>query len=115
MDAFQFIKDVEVDWDQSWYLEAEPMEYVTVARKAKGKDLWFVGGTNGEQPRTSVVSLDFLPAGKYEATIYQDGKDAHYKENPQSYVISTKKVTPKTKLKIWTAAGGGYAVSIRPL
>ena len=114
MDAFQFIKDVEVDWDQSWYLEAEPMEYVTVARKAKGKDLWFVGGTNGEQPRISVINLDFLPAGKYVATIYQDGKDAHYKKNPQNYVISTKKVYPKTKLKIWTAAGGGYAISIRP-
>lgn len=114
MDAFQFIKDVEVDWDQSWYLEAEPMEYVTVARKAKGKDLWFVGGTNGEQPRISVINLNFLPAGKYVAIIYQDGKDAHYKENPQNYVISTKKVSPKTKLKIWTAAGGGYAISIRP-
>ena len=114
MDAFQFIKDVEVDWDRSWYLEAEPMEYVTVARKAKGKDLWFVGGTNGEQPRISVINLNFLPAGKYVAIIYQDGKDAHYKENPQNYVISTKKVSPKTKLKIWTAAGGGYAISIRP-
>ncbi|WP_298111662.1 glycoside hydrolase family 97 protein [uncultured Bacteroides sp.] len=114
MDAFQFIKDVEVDWDRSWYLEAEPMEYVTVARKVKGKDLWFVGGTNGEQPRISVINLNFLPAGKYVAIIYQDGKDAHYKENPQNYVISTKKVSPKTKLKIWTAAGGGYAISIRP-
>lgn len=115
MDAFQFIKDVAVDWDHSWYLEAEPMEYLTVARKTKGKDEWFIGGTNGEQPRTSVISLDFLPKGKYVATIYKDGKDAHYKSNPQTYDISQQKVTEKTKLKVWTAAGGGYAVRIVPV
>ncbi|MDE5759913.1 glycoside hydrolase family 97 protein [uncultured Bacteroides sp.] len=112
LDAFQFIKDVAIDWEKSWYLEAEPMEYVTIARKAKGKDEWYVGGTNGEQPRTSQVDLSFLPAGKYVATIYKDGKNAHYKENPQTYTISSQKVTPKTCLKIWTAAGGGYAVRI---
>ena len=114
LDAFQFIKDVAVDWDHSYYLEAEPMEYLTVARKAKGQDEWFVGSTNGEQPRTSQISLDFLPAGKYVATIYQDGKTAHYRENPQSYTIREQKVTNKTKLKLWTAAGGGYAVKIVP-
>ncbi|WP_297676176.1 glycoside hydrolase family 97 catalytic domain-containing protein [uncultured Bacteroides sp.] len=112
LDAFQFIKDVAIDWEKSWYLEAEPMEYLTIARKAKGKDEWYIGGTNGEQPRTSQVDLSFLPAGKYVATIYKDGKDAHYKENPQAYTISSQKVTPKTRLKIWTAAGGGYAIRI---
>ena len=114
LDAFQFIKDVAVDWDHSWYLEAEPMQYVTIARKAKGKDEWFVGGTNGVEPRTSEISLSFLPKGKYVAKIYQDGKDAHYKTNPQAYTIKEIKVTEKTKLKTWTAAGGGYAISIVP-
>ena len=114
LDAFQFIKDVAVDWDHSWYLEAEPMQYVTIARKAKGKDEWFVGGTNGAEPRTSEISLSFLPKGKYVAKIYQDGKDAHYKTNPQAYTIKEIKVTEKTKLKTWTAAGGGYAISIVP-
>lgn len=113
MDAFRFIKDVAVDWDESHYLEAEPMEYVTVARKAKGEDRWFVGGTNGEAPRTASVDFSFLPAGKkYVATIYRDGKDAHYKTNPQSYEIETKTVTSKTKLKIYEAPAGGFAISI---
>lgn len=113
MDAFQFIKDVALDWDRSWYLEAEPMEYVTVARKTKGKDEWFVGGTNGASPRTSEITLDFLPSGKkYVAQIYADREDAHYKENPKAYQIYTKTVTSKTKLKIFTAAGGGYAIRI---
>ena len=116
MDAFQFIRDVALDWDASWYLEAEPMEYITVARKTKGKDEYFVGGTCGEQARTSVISLDFLPAGKrYEATIYQDAPDAHYLTNPQAYVIQKKKVNSKTKLKIYEAPSGGYAISIRPI
>lgn len=114
MDAFQFIKDVALDWDKSYYLEAEPMEYVTTARKAKGQDAWFVGGTNGLQPRTATVDFSFLPKGKYKATIYRDGKDAHYRTNPQSYVIETKTITPKTKLKIAEAAGGGFAISITP-
>ena len=115
-DAFQFICDVALDWDQSWYLEAEPLEYITVARKTKGKDEYFVGGTCGKDARTSTISLDFLPAGKqYVATIYQDAKDAHYLTNPQAYTISTKKVNSKTKLKIYEAPSGGYAITIRPL
>ena len=115
MDAFQFIKDVALDWDKSWYLEAEPYEYITVARKTKGKDEWFVGSTNGEAARTSDVTLNFLPAGqKFVATIYRDGKTAHYRNNPQSYEIETKTVTSKTRLKIHEAEGGGYAITIRP-
>lgn len=116
MDAFQFIKDVALDWDRSWYLEAEPMEYITIARKTKGKDEYFVGGTCGEAARTSMIALDFLPAGKkYVATIYQDAKDAHYLTNPQAYVITQKTVTSKTRLKLYEAPSGGYAISIRPL
>ena len=114
LDAFQFIKDVALDWDESHYLEAEPMEYLTVARKAKGKDEWFVGSTNGDTTRSSEISLDFLPAGKeYTATIYCDSKDADYKTNPQSYNIYSKKVTSKTRLKLRTVAAGGYAISIK--
>lgn len=114
-DAFRFICDVAVDWDKSWYLEAEPMEYITVARKTKGKDEYFVGGTNGEQPRTSAISLSFLPAGKkYIATIYADAKDADYRTNPQAYTITTKKVTAKSKLTLRQAASGGYAITLRP-
>ena len=104
-----------LDWDKSFYLEAEPMEYLTVARKAKGKDAWFVGGTNGEAPRTAEVDFSFLPAGeKFTATIYRDGKDAHYKTNPQSYIIENKNVTSKTRIKIPEASGGGFAISIVP-
>ena len=112
MDAFQFIKDVALDWDKSYYLEAEPMEYLTVARKAKGEDKWFVGGTNGAERRVSDVSFGFLPAGKYKATIYRE--DAHYRTNPQSYIIEEKIVTPKSRIKIPEAPGGGYAISIVP-
>lgn len=115
MDAFQFIKDVALDWDHSYYLEAEPMEYLTVARKAKGEEKWFVGGTNGADPRTAEVDFSFLPAGKYKAVVYRDAKDAHYRKNPQAYVIETKTVTPKTKMKIHEAAGGGFAISILPV
>ena len=115
-DAFRFICDVALDWDRSWYLEAEPMEYITVARKTKGKDEYFVGGTCGEQSRTSVITLDFLPAGRqYEATIYQDAKDAHYLTNPQAYVITKKKVNSRTKLKIYEAPSGGYAITLRSI
>ena len=113
-DAFQFIVDVPVAWDTVWYLEAEPYEYVTIARKQKDMDAWFVGGTNGADPRTSTLDLSFLPAGKFTATIYRDAKKAHYKTNPQAYVIETKTVTNKTKLKLFEAAGGGYAVKIVP-
>lgn len=112
-DAFQFIKDVAIDWDDSKYLEAEPGRYITVARKAKGTDNWFVGNVNGLDKRTSKISLDFLERGKkYTATIYADAKDAHYKTNPQAYTISTKKVTGKSKLSLDSAPGGGYAISI---
>ena len=112
-DAFQFIKDVAVDWDDSKYLEAEPGEYITVARKAKKTGRWFIGNVNGEKPRTSTVLFDFLdPAKKYIATIYADGKDAHFKTNPQSYSIRKVVVTGKSKLSQWCAPGGGYAVSI---
>ena len=113
-DAFQFIVDVPVAWDTVWYLEAEPYEYVTIARKQKEADAWFVGSTNGYDPRTSVLDLSFLPAGKFTATIYRDDKTAHYKTNPQAYVIEQKTVTNKSKLKLFTAAGGGYAVKIEP-
>jgi hypothetical protein len=113
LDAFQFIKDVAVDWDDSKYLEAEPGEYITVARKAKGTDKWFIGNVNGENPRTSNLSLDFLdPKKSYVATIYSDGKDAHYKTNPQSYTIKKVKVTSKSKLTMHSVSGGGYAISI---
>lgn len=116
MDAFQFIKDVAVDWDKSLYLEAEPGQYITAARKAKGTDDWFIGCTSGENGHDSVLSLDFLdPGRKYEAIIYADAKDAHYKTNPQAYTISRKTVTDKTKLKLKAAPGGGYAISIKPL
>ena len=113
LDAFQFIKDVALDWDESHYLEAEPGEYVTVARKAKGENNWFVGNVNGITPRSTVLKLDFLEKGKtYEATIYADAKDAHYKTNPQAYTISKKKVTYKSTLKVNSAPGGGFAISI---
>ncbi|GEL10138.1 glucan 1,4-alpha-glucosidase SusB [Flavobacterium glycines] len=112
-DAFQFIKDVAVDWSDSKYLEAEPGQYITVARKAKGTNNWFVGNVNGETVRTSTIQFDFLEKGKkYEATIYADAKDAHYKTNPQAYTIRKMKVTSKTALSQFTASGGGYAISI---
>ena len=116
MDAFQFIKDVACDWDRSLYLEAEPMEYIVAARKAKGSDQWFIGGVTGMEPHASAVKLDFLdPNRKYEATIYQDAKDADYLTNPQAYVISRKTVNSKTVLKLNAVPGGGFAVSLKPL
>ncbi len=112
-DAFQFIKDVAVDWDESRYLEAEVGRYITIARKAKGTDNWFVGCTVGETPHESVLKLDFLdPGKKYAATIYADGKDASYKANQQHYVITHRTVTSKTVLKLHAGAGGGYAISL---
>ena len=111
-DAFQFIKDVAVDWDDSKYLEAEPGSYLTVARKAKKTGKWFIGSVGGEEQRTSNISFDFLENGKkYIATVYADAADAHYKTNPQAYTIRKMLVTNKTKLKQWVAAGGGYAIS----
>lgn len=116
MDAFQFIKDVALDWDKSVYIEAEPMEYITTARKQKGSENWFVGGTNGGAPRTSEFKLDFLTPGvKYEATIYQDGKGADCNENSQIYEITKQKVTNKSKLKLASVTGGGFAISIKPV
>ena len=116
MDAFQFIKDVPVDWQRSVYLEAEPMEYVTIARKDKNSDAWYMGSVTGAKAHDSVIKLDFLDKDrKYEATLYVDGKSADYRTNPQSYVITKKKVTAKTTLKLHSAAGGGFAVSIKPL
>ena len=114
-DAFQFIVDVPVEWDTVYYLEAEPYEYVTIARKQKDKNAWFIGSTNGYDARTALIDLSFLPAGqKYTATIYADAKDAHYRNNPQAYTITTKTVTSKTKLRIFTASGGGCAIKIEP-
>ena len=112
-DAFQFIKDVAINWDKSIYLEAEPMEYISVARKAKGTDNWFVGGVTGKQAHRSDITFHFLDKGrKYEATIYRDGTDADYKTRPQSYKIEKLTVTAKTKLSINSVPGGGYAISL---
>jgi hypothetical protein len=113
-DAFQFIKDVALDWDDTYILEAEPGDYITIARKAKGKQEWFVGGITDENPRTAMIDFSFLPAGKsYEATIYEDGKGAHYLNNPQSYNIRKVIVNNKTKLKQSLATSGGVAISIK--
>ena len=111
-DAFQFIKDVAVDWTDTKYLEAEPGEYITVARKAKKSGKWFMGNVNGETARNANVTLSFLEDGKtYEATIYSDRTDSHYKTNPQAYSIKKQMVTNKTVLQMYAAPGGGYAIS----
>ena len=111
-DAFQFIRDVACDWDDSKYLEAEPAKYITVARKAKGTDNWFVGGKT-DAARTAVVKLDFLDKGKkYACAIYQDGKNADYEKNPKSYKIVHKTVKKGDVLKINEARGGGFAISL---
>ncbi|MBF1389132.1 MAG: glycoside hydrolase family 97 protein [Porphyromonas sp.] len=113
LDAFQFIKDVALDWDKSIYLEAEPMEYITAARKAKGSSSWFVGSVTGLKPHNSALRLDFLDKGKtYVATVYADAPDADYKTNPQAYTITKGLVTAKSVLKLHSVAGGGYAISI---
>ena len=114
MDAFQFIKDVAIDWDESKYLEAEPGDYVTIARRAKGTNDWYVGCTADENGHETKLALDFLePGKKYEATIYADAKDASWDKNPQAYTITKKKVTNKTKLNLKAASGGGFAISIK--
>jgi hypothetical protein len=116
LDAFQFIKDVAVNWDQSYYLEAEPGDYVTVARKTKGKDEWFLGAITDENPRKTVLKLNFLtPDKKYKATIYEDGKDAHWEKNPKSYAIKTIQVTSKSKINLNLANGGGTAIRFIPV
>lgn len=114
-DAFRFIQDVALNWDDSWYLEAEPGDYITVARKARGEQEWFVGAVTDEHAREAVIPMSFLPEGKYEATVYADGEDADWKDNPQSYRIYTRKVKPSTTLRIPLAPGGGAAVTIRPV
>ena len=116
MDAFQFIKDVAIDWDESRYLEAEPGEYITIARRAKGTDDWYVGCTAGYNGHKSDLKLDFLtPGKKYEAIIYADAKGTSWDNNPQAYTITKKKVTSKSKLKLTAGVGGGYAVSIKEI
>ena len=113
MDAFRFIRDVACDWDDTKYLEAEPADYITVARKAKGTDNWFIGGKCDENGRKSIVHLDFLDEGrKYECTIYADAKNAHYEHNPKAYVITKKTVKKGDVLKLTEAPGGGFAVSL---
>ncbi len=114
MDAFQFIKDVALDWDESRYLEAEPGYYLTIARKAKGTSDWYLGNVNGNEGRASQLTFDFLDSNKtYVATLYADQKDAHYRNNPQAYEIKKGTVTHKTKLSQYSAPGGGFAISIR--
>ena len=116
MDAFQFIKDVAIDWDESKYLEAEPGEYITIARRAKGTDDWYLGCTAGYNGHKSDLKLDFLtPGKKYEATIYADAKGTAWNNNPQAYTITKKNVTNKSKLKLTAGVGGGYAVSIKEI
>ncbi len=116
MDAFQFIKDVAVDWDDTKVLEAEPGDYITIARKAKGSDKWFIGAITDENRRTTEIKLDFLDKDrKYIATIYSDGKDSDWESNPASYSITTKKVTSRSVLKLTLANGGGCAISIFPI
>ena len=113
MDAFQFIKDVAVDWEQSKYLEAEPGDYISIARQAKGTNNWFVGGITDENARTANFSLDFLEPGKYYvATLYADAKDADYQTNPTAYQIKKGLVTSKTKMSVRQARSGGFALSL---
>lgn len=114
MDAFRFIKEVAVDWDESRYLLAEPGDLIVIARRAKGSAEWFVGGVTDENRRTAEFSFDFLdPEKSYVATLYADAPDADYRTNPEAYTIRTGKVTAKSKLKVEMAAGGGFALSIR--
>jgi alpha-glucosidase len=114
MDAFQFIKDVALDWDKIIYLEAEPGEYITIARKAKGTDDWYIGCTAGENGHDSQLTFDFLEPGKqYVATVYADAKDADWKDNPQAYTIKKGILNNKSKLNLHAANGGGYAISIK--
>ena len=115
-DAFQFIKDVAVDWDHTYILEAEPGDYITIARKAKGKNEWYVGGITDENSREALIDFSFLPKGKkYQAVIYADGKKADWRTNPKEYVIETRTVSHKTKLRQKLAPSGGVAISIKAL
>jgi len=113
LDAFQFIKDVALDWDDSVVLEAEPGDYLTIARKAKGKNDWFLGAITDENPRETILDLSFLPEGKkYQAIFYEDAKDAHWQKNPKAYNIRKVNVTNQSKLKLKLAAGGGSAIHL---
>ncbi len=115
LDAFQFIEDVAVDWDDTKILEAEPGDYITTARKAKGKDEWYLGAITDETARSTTASLDFLDVGKnYVATLYLDGEKAHWKDNPMEYQVQKFIVSNKSSLKLKLASGGGAAVSIKP-
>lgn len=115
-DAFQFIKDVAADWQDSKYLEAEPGDYLTVVRKTKGKETWFLGAITDENARKSEIKLDFLTKGKkYKAIVYEDAKDADWKNNPIAYKISTIEVTSKSKINLNLAPGGGTAISFEPI
>lgn len=112
-DAFQFIKDVAIDWDETKYLEAEPGQFITIARKAKGKGNWFVGNVAGNDGHTSQLTFDFLDAGKtYIATVYSDTPETNYKTNPQAFVIQKGTIDSKTKMTLKSVAAGGYAISI---
>jgi len=114
-DAFQFIKDVAVDWEESRIIAAEPGDYLTIARKEKGTDNWFIGAITDEEARSATIALDFLDPGiKYTAVLYLDGKDAHWQKNPMAYRIRKGLVTGKSVLGMALAAGGGAAVSIMP-
>lgn len=116
LDAFQFIKDVPADWQEFKYIEAEPGDYITVARKDKNSEKWFLGAITDENARQTEIKLDFLsPNKKYEAIIYQDGKDADWEKNPKSYAIKTIQVTSKSKIKLLLAKGGGTAISFKPI
>lgn len=115
-DAFQFIRDVATDWDDSRYLEAEPARYITVARKAKGTDRWFIGGKCNEDAHQSDLRLDFLDKGKkYVCTVYADAKDADYEKNPKAYTITRRTVKQGDRLRLKMAPGGGFAVSLFPV
>jgi glucan 1,4-alpha-glucosidase len=115
-DALRFITDVAVDWDETRYVEAEPGDYLTIARKGRGSPSWFVGAITDENGRQARISLDFLDAGRiYEATIYADAPDAHWEKNPMAYRITTERVTRASSLTLALAPGGGAAVSIRPV
>ena len=114
MDAFQFIKDVDVDWVDTKVLEAEPGEYITIARQGKKYGQWFVGAITAEKARKAVIDFSFLqPDVKYIATVYADAKDADWQENPKAYTITNYIVTSETKAKIQLAAGGGCAISLK--
>jgi len=114
-DAFQFIKEVALDWQKSLYLEAEPGDYITVARKEKNGERWFLGAITDENPRKTSIKLDFLDKDKnYIATIYQDGKNADWQKDPINYIIITKKVDSNSNLNLILAPGGGTAISFVP-